>query len=146
MQISVARPQLVSYVPTPGPETPARYSYNDRLEATPGNDLDEIRQNGFQELNHIGKQTAWAGIGSAMTRGGAFGIGFSALLNAATGDVTRGMVLGGVAVGLYLAHRGLENREASLKEESKEQAQFLRDLDQAQEKLTGVPASPWIYF
>lgn len=145
MQVSVSRPQLVSYVPTPGPETPAGYSYQDRLQATPGNDLDEIRAEGFKQLNKMGRSVALAGTGSAVTRGAAFGLGIAAAVRVLSGSVVSGMVVGGVAAGCYLAHRGLEAREQSLKESSREQVEFLRDLDQAQEKLTGVPAPYWIY-
>lgn len=145
MQVSVSRPQLVSYVPTPGPETPPHYSYQDRLQSTPGNDLEEIRQAGFKQLNKMGRGVALAGAGSAMTRGAAFGLGIAAAVRILSGSVVSGVVTGGVAAGLYLAHRGLEAREQNLKESSQEQVQFLRDLDQAQEKLTGVPAPFWLY-
>lgn len=145
MQISVARPQLVSFTPVPGPETPPDYSYQDRLEATPGNDLDEIRAAGFKELNKMGRRTAMAGVGSAMTRGGAFGLGIAAAVNILAGEPVRGMVVGGIAAGLYLAHRSLEQREQSLKQDTREQVQFLHDLDQAQETITGVPAPLWLF-
>ena len=62
-----------------------------------------------------------------------------------SGQVVPGLVTAGIAGGLYLAHRGLEQREQNLKADTKEQVQFLRDLDQAQESITGVPANPWFF-
>jgi hypothetical protein len=51
-----------------------------------------------------------------------------------------------VAGAFYVSHKGLEGWEQRLKSDTKEQVQFLRHLDQAQEKLTGVPAQPWLFF
>lgn len=145
MQVRIARAQLASYTPVPGPETPPAYSYTDRLEQTPGKDLVEIREQGFKDLTKMGRQTAHAAVGSAASRGAAFGIGIVAAVRCFSGEVPTGLMMGALAGGLYLAHRGLENREQDLKEQTKEQVQFLRDLDGAQEKLTGVPASPWLF-
>lgn len=152
MQVSVVtRAQLEKYTPVSEPETPTGYSYTDRLEATPGSDLDSIRKEGFSQLNSLGRKTALAGTGSAMTRGAAFGVGIVAavkLLSAlgGTGALGPAVATAAVAGAFYVSHKGLEGWEQHLKSDTKEQVQFLRHLDQAQEKLTGVPAQPWLFF
>ncbi len=151
MQVSVTRAELARYTPVPQPETPAGYSYTDRLEATPGPDLDSIRKEGFRQLNSLGRKTALAGTGSAMTRGAALGVGIVAAVNllsaiGGTGALGPAVATAAVAGAFYVSHKGLEGWEQRLKSDTKEQVQFLRDLDQAKEKLTGVPAEPWLFF
>lgn len=152
MQVSAAvtRAQLAQYTPVNEPETPSGYSYVDRLATTNGQDLESIRKEGFQQLQRLGRNTALAGTGSAMTRGAAFGVGLAAavkLISAmgGTGAMGPALATAGVAGVFYLSHRGLEGWEQRLKTDTREQLQFLRHLDQAQEKLTGVPAEPWIF-
>lgn len=151
MQVSVVtRAQLEKYTPVSEPETPTGYSYPDRLEATPGPDLEAIRKEGFGELNRLGRKTALAGTGSAITKGAAFGVGLTAAIKlisamGGTGALGPALATAGVAGVFYLSHKGLEGWEQRLKTDTKEQVQFLRHLDQAQEKLTGVPAEPWIF-
>ncbi|MCE7875692.1 hypothetical protein DYH09_35730 [bacterium CPR1] len=122
MQVSVVtRAQLEKYTPVPEPETPTGYSYTDRLEATPGSDLDSIRKEGFAAVKLLGAMGGTGALGPAVATAA-------------------------VAGAFYVSHKGLEGWEQRLKSDTREQVQFLRHLDQAQEKLTGVPAQPWLFF
>lgn len=125
-------------------------NYPERLAETPGDTLPEIREAGFDDLISTGHKKAWAGVGAAATRGVAFGTGIVAgvrLLHALAGNgsAVPGLVIGAVAAGSYLASRGLAHLEESLGQEADQQVHFLRDLDEAQLQLAGIPADPWIF-
>lgn len=145
----VQRPQLQTYRP-PNHDDPAGYSYQNHLQATPGDSLAEIREAGFEELTRLGKHRAYAGVGGAVTKGVAFGLAVTAgvrLMAAASGNgsVAGAVVVGCLATGSYLGSRALDQMEARADHQIQHQVHFMGELDEAQLQLTGIPADPWIF-